>query len=38
MSPEPIDCVEKLEVEDEGWVTVATGGFGGLEGHAVLLA
>jgi hypothetical protein len=36
MSPEPADFVGKLEVEDGG--TVATGGIGGLEGYAVLLA
>jgi hypothetical protein len=38
MSPEPADFVGKLEVENEGWVTVATGRIGGLEGYAVLLA
>jgi hypothetical protein len=38
MSPEPVDFVAKLEVEDEGRVTVATGGIGGLDEFAVLLA
>jgi hypothetical protein len=38
MSPEPADFVGKLKVEDEGRVTVATGGIGGLDGYAVLLA
>jgi hypothetical protein len=38
MSHEPADFIGKLEVEDEGQVTVAIGGIGGLEGYAVLLA
>jgi hypothetical protein len=38
MSPEPADFIGKLEVEDEGWVKLATGGIGGLERYAVLLA